>query len=79
VASKQLEQMNLKLIFIYLPNIYIVPLQGIWICMMSNVIMSEYFQSISKTKHSKLKESPGQAHTHAFKMRSEGGELPVDV
>src|SRR6218665_2086791 len=45
--------------------IYVAPLQGInseapsaLTCMMSNVIMNEYVQSISKNKHSRLKESP---------------------
>ena len=46
-------------------NIYITPLQGIYsealsarAYMMLNVITNEYITSVSKTMHSKLKESP---------------------
>ena len=46
-------------------NIYIAPLQSIYsealsalVNMMLNVIMNGYVQSISKPKHSRLKESP---------------------
>jgi len=40
--------------------------QGIYsalACLMLNVVTNEYVQSVCKTKHSKLKESPEATHT----------------
>jgi len=43
--------------------------------MMLNVAMNEYFQSVLKTKHSKLKESPAEADPHT---RGTNQQIPLD-
>lgn len=57
----------MMMIFLYLPNICVVSLQGIYMysetlpalayVMLNHVIMNKYIQSISRSKHSKWNES----------------------